>query len=319
MDWLICIGLLAVAAGMIAFYKREKILSFIEGLNRPEDFGLEFLKLPEGDGKVKGVELIHFKGEHGIELLVPPWLQDLKKKKESTTVRPLATLLTGKNLTGYFLLLTKMLFHLEERPVFLVAKERDIELFKRHSNVVISIFKHKNALIEELKKLKYEFHKGLISEEEFKKKVMEMRSTKSERVFTEPLYDSYKYFSNPGEILKDAQNFLNRTKNRGIIVVTIIDEMLEKSPRQSRAFIESLLKLCTNHSTPLVLTAEEGVFNEKVTNTIRSYCDMVMETSLEKEKRYVTVYSFEKVFPKKRVSEVVKGYGSFLKKIGFLE
>jgi len=285
--------------------------------------GLEFLKLPEkimpGGKDVRGVELIHFKGKNGLELLVAPKLAEVKKKREKEiSINPAVSILTGSNLTGYFLMLTKMLFLLEKHPVFLVVKERDIERFKRHSNISISIFRQKSQMSEEIKMLKYQFHKGIINESEFKKKIMKIGLQAVKSQLKEPLYDGYKYFSNPGEILRDLHGFLLKAKD-GIVVATILDEMMEKNPKKSRMFLDEMVKLCMHHSTPLILTSEQGVFGGNVNNLMKSYCDMVLETSLKSGRRYVTTYSFEKVFPGSRVSDALKDYKKFLKKVGFLK
>ena len=313
---------LAAMAACIYLWKSGKFHSWLDLLPLEEGSGLEFLKLPEKPlyEEVKGVELIQFKGKDGLELLVPPWLRDTKKKQKKTTVPNTVTLLlTGENLTGYFQMLTKILFVLEENPVFLVAKERDIERFKRHSNIMISIFKHTNQIIEELRMLEFQFHKGIISEEEFKKKALKLQLQSAKSLMKEKLYEGYRYFSRPAEILQDLKAFLAKTSGKGIVVITMADELMDKNPRKATAFLDHLLSLCSQHKSALVLTCEQGVFDERVTNTLKSYSDLVMETSLEKGKRYVTVYSFEKVFPKMRINEALKNYTGFLKKTSSLK
>jgi len=309
-----------VAATIFYLWKTGKLDEFVERAQGRQKEGLEFLKLPDEEDlspNVAGVELIHFRG-NGLELLVPPWLQEVEgKKNKEMRLRPIATMLTGKNLTGYFQMLAKLLFILEKRHIFLTVKERDIERFKRHSNVIISIFKLGSEMIEEMKMLEFQFHKGVINEDDFKKKILKLRMQGAKSRMKNQAYDGYKYFSNPVEILRDAKSFLEKTKGNGILVVTIIDEMMEKNPRKATLFLEDLTKLATQYNAPLILTCEQGIYDEKVPNKIKSYCDMVMETSLSEGKRYVTVYSFEKVFPKKRVSEALSKYQTFLKKIEF--
>lgn len=321
-EWLLPTALaVALVVAIVYLLRTGRLACALAGMPKQQDYGLEFLKLPEDLGEeeeVESVELIHFKGKYGLEVLIPPWLDEVKESKEkSLKIKPVVTLLTGGNLTGYLLMLTKMLFLLEKVPVFLVAKERDIDRFKRHSNISISIFRQESQMSEEIKMLKYQFHKGIIDEEEFKKKILKIGLQAVKSQLKEPLYDGYKYLSNPREILADLQNFLSKTKEKGIVVVTIVDEMLNKSPKKGRAFLGDIVKICSHHSAPLILASEQGVFPENISNVMKSYSDMVLETTVHKDNRYVTVYSFERVFPKARVSEALKHYKKFLKKVGF--
>lgn len=323
--FLVFIALVLLGIGLLFFlWKTGRIELNLGFLCKEQVSALEFLKLPQGveveENEVKGVELIHFKGVNGLELLTPPPLSELKKGKEKNfLIKPIITLLTGRNLTGYFLLLTKMLFLMEKHPVFLVIKERDLERFKRHSNITISIFKQKNTIDEEIKFLRYQFLKGLISEEEFKKRIMELGVQKEKSPVKERLYNGYTYFSSPSEIIRDIGWFILKTKHCGVVVMTMLDEMMLRNEKKTKEFLESLTRLCTQRSTPLILTFEQGVFPKEINNSIRSYCDMIFETKIENGRRYVTVYGFEKVFSNNRVSEVSKNYKQFLKRVGFLE
>jgi len=323
MDYVLGLVLIAVLAAIVYLLKEGKLDSLIAELFKKDKFSLELLKLPEktefDENDVSGVELIQFKGKEGLELLIPPWLKEVRDKGKNLRVQPQATLITGKNLTGYFLLLTKMLFLLESMPVFLIVKERDIDRFKRHSNVLISIFKQKSGFFDELKMIKYQFHKGLLSEEEFKRKLLSLKMKEAKSMIDKPMANGCKYFSNPSEILRDTNDFIKKTHGKGLIVATILDEMMEKKPKKAQVFLDDLVKLCSAGSTKLILTSEQGVFSEKVNNVMKSYCDVVMETRLDKGNRFVRVYSFEKVFPEKRVSEALKDYKKFLKKVGFVK
>ncbi len=323
MDYFFGLCLVALLAAIVYLLREGKLDSLIAKIFKKDNFNLELLKLPEkpefGENDVSGVELIQFKGKEGLELLVPPWLKEVRNEDKNLKVQPQVTLLTGKNLTGYFLLLTKMLFLLESMPVFLVVKERDISRFKRHSNVMISIFRQKSGFFEELKLIKYQFHKGLLSEEEFKKKMLLLKMREAKSMIGKPMENGCKYFSNPSEILRDANDFIKKTHGNGLMVATMLDEMMEKKPEDAQVFLDNLIKLCSNSSTKLILTSEQGVFSEKVNNAMKSYCDAVMETRLENGNRFVRVYSFDKVFPEKRVSEALKDYKAFLKKVGFVK
>lgn len=323
MDYFLGLCLIALLGAIVYLLKEGKLDFLIEMLLKAEDSGLELLKLPEktefDENDVSGVELIQFKGKEGLELLVPPWLKEVRNEGKNLKIQPHATLLTGKNLTGYFLLLTKMLFLLESMPVFLIVKERDIDRFKRHSNILISIFKQKSGFFDELKMIKYQFHKGLLSEEDFKKKLLSLKMREAKSTIDKPMEDGCKYFSNPSEILRDVRDFIKKTHGKGLIVATMLDEMMEKKPKKAQVFLDDLAQLCSASSTKLILTSEQGVFAEKVNNVMKSYCDVVMETRLDKGNRFVRVYSFEKVFPEKRVSETLKDYKKFLKKVGFVK
>jgi hypothetical protein len=289
-----------------------------------QEQGLEFIKLPDagetGKGSQNEIELIHFKGKDGLELLIPPPLKDvIEKKEKALSIKPRATLLTGKNLTGYFLLLTRLLAVMDKKPVFLVIKERDIERFKQYSNVTVSIFKQKSPIEDEIKTLQYQYMKGIITEQEFKKKMSALQVQREKQPLTSRLYEGYTYFSSPSEILKDIGWFLLKTDGKGIIVMTMVDEMLHQNPKKAKPFIENLLRACANHSMPVIFTMEQGFFSEETNSILRSYCDMVMETALESGRRSLTVYALEKVYPSARVSEALANYEKFLKNVGFLE
>ncbi|MCX6802781.1 MAG: hypothetical protein NT067_06755 [Candidatus Diapherotrites archaeon] len=291
---------------------------------KTQEHGLEFIKLPDIGENIKGsqneIELIHFKGKNGLELLIPPPLKDvIEKKEKALSIKPRATLLTGKNLTGYFLLLTRLLAVMDKKPVFLVIKEMDIERFRQYSNVTVSIFKQKSPIEEEIKTLQFQYMKGIITEQEFKKKMSVLQIQRERQPLTSRLYEGYTYFSSPSEILKDIGWFLLKTDGKGLIVMTMIDEMLQQNPKKAKTFIENLLRACTNHSTPVIFTLEQGFFSEETNSILRSYCDMVMETTLESGRRNVTVYALEKVHPLTRVSEALSSYEKFLKNVGFLE
>ncbi|MFH1235193.1 MAG: hypothetical protein V1493_06285 [Candidatus Diapherotrites archaeon] len=318
-------------AGLAAWYfwrigRLDFLLAWLGSIQagKKQENGLEFIKLPEDCTAVKGspneIELIHFKGKDGLELLIPPPLKDVIEKKEKTlSIKPRATLLTGKNLTGYFLLLTRLLAVMDKKPVFLVIKERDIERFKQYSNVTVSIFKQKSPVEDEIKTLQYQYMKGIITEQEFKKKMSALQVQREKHPLTSRLYEGYTYFSSPSEILKDIGWFLLKTDGKGIVVMTIVDEMLHQNPKKAKSFIENLLRACTNHSTPAIFTLEQGFFSEETNSILRSYCDMVMETTLEGGRRNVTVYGLEKIFQATRVSEILSNYEKFLKNVGFLE
>ncbi|MEM0360338.1 MAG: hypothetical protein QXK06_03315 [Candidatus Diapherotrites archaeon] len=314
------------AIGAWYLWKRGRLDFLFErlgmaGIEKKPNYGLEFITLPnyEEMGK-REIELVSFQDKGGLELLTPPPLSEITKKKEKTlSIKPRATLFTGRNLTGYFLLLTKLIMLLNKKPAFLVIKEKDIDQFSQYSNGVISVFKQKSSLPEEIKDLQYKYLKGLINEQEFKKKMSELQLQMEKKPLTSRLYENYQYFSSPSEILRDLGWFLLKTSGKGIVVMTMVDEMVQENPKKARVFIENLLKACANHSTPVILTLEQGFFSEQTNSTIRSYCNMIFETTIEGGRRTVTVFSLEKVHPPTMVSEAIANYEAFLKKVGFLE
>ncbi|GEM_PF-2990134 len=283
--------------------------------------GLEFIKMPslgKRKGKeVKGIELVHFKGGSALEFLEVPSLAEARAKKEKKIV-PAVCLLTGKNLTGYFLLLTKMLFFFEESPIFLTIKERELEKFKKHTNILISIYRHGSEISEKLKTLRYQFMKKAISESEFRKRLAELELEKRKTMEIGKIYDGYRYFSYPVEILSDLKRFCEVAKGRGLVVLTIVDEMVLKDKKDAFEFVEKVLGVSGKHRIPVVITLEKGLFSEEAENRARSYAELIIETSQREGKRFVNVQSMEKSFPERELESVEQDLRAFLQKIGFI-
>ncbi len=211
-----------------------------------------------------------------------------------------------------------MLFLFEEKPIFLTIKERELEKFKKHTNILISIYRHGNQISEKIKKLRYEFMKHAISEEEFRKKLAELELSRKRTGEIGKVYDGYRYFSYPLEILADLKRFCETVHEKGIVIMTIIDEMILKDKNNAFSFIENALGICQKHKTPLLLTLEKGIFSKEAENRVRSYAEFIFDTELKEGKRFVSVKTLEKVFNKKDIEHVSKDLNKFLSKVGFI-
>jgi len=308
-----------IVLGLVLIFVLNKLLSY-SLLHRKKIRIMEILRPPKvfsGTGS-NAVELIQFKGADGLELLIPPRLNEINKKKEEKIGASIA-LFTGENLTGYFNLFTKLLFLFEGKPIFLTIKERDLTKFKRHPNVMISIFKPKSTIENQLRVLEYLFMRRMIPEQEFKKKVSELKIKMANMPETEESYAEYEYVSTPESILKDLEVFSSLVKEHGLAMFTMIDELMLKNSNQALNFLERAVKICAKNRTPIVFTLEEGIAPKNLVNEIKSYCDLIVKTHIKDFKRIVTIYSQNKIIPELDYERVKEDYRKFLKEIGFIE
>ncbi len=288
----------------------ESVIKVLEILKPPRLFSQE---------KAKSVELIQFKGVDGLELLIPPRLNELNKKRRETKITAGIVLFKGRNLTGYFNLFTKLLFLFEDKPIFLTIKERDLSKFRRKPNVMISIFKPQGIIENQLRMLEYLFMRRVIGEDEYKKRLSELKL----KLANIPKYSAPKrnceYFSSPESIIKDLEVFTSLVKDHGIVMFTMLDEMFSKNPQQARSFFDSATRLCMKNGTPLIFTIEEGTLPDPIVSELKSYCDLILETKVEKMRRIVRVFTQEKWVPAADYEEVLRDYKKFLKDVGFIE
>ncbi len=308
-----------IVLGLALIFVLNKLLP-CSLLHRKKIRIMEILRPPNifGGAASNAVELIRFKGADGLELLIPPRLNEINKKKEERISASIA-LFTGENLTGYFNLFTRLLFLFEDKPIFLTIKERDLTKFKRHPNVMISIFKPKSIIENQLRVLEYLFMRRIIPEQEFKKKVSELKIKMANMPETEESYAEYEYFSTPESILKDLEVFSSLVKEHGLAMFTMIDELMLKNSNQALNFLERAAKICAKNRTPIVFTLEEGIAPENLVNEIKSYCDLIVKTYIKDFKRIVTVYSQNKIIPELDYEKVKEDYRKFLQEIGFIE
>lgn len=281
---------------------------------------MEILRLPKifGTASSNAVELVQFKGADGLELLIPPRLNEINKKKEEK-IGVSTALFTGKNLTGYFNLFAKLLFLFENKPIFLTIKERDLIKFKKHPNVLISIFKPKSVMENQLRVLEYLFMKRAIPEEEFRKKASELKIKIANAPKSERGYEQYEYVSSPENILKDLEIFSSLVKEHGIVMLTMVDELVIKNCEQALNFLDRAIKICARNETPIIFTLEEGIAPENIVNEIKSYCDLIVKSEIRNYKRIITVYGQDKILPEMEYEMIESNYRKFLEDIGFVK